>query len=153
MSGGDNLEDVTHVIVDEVHERSVDGDFLLLELKELLRVHKSLKVILMSATINHETFIRYFDGAPLLSIPGFTHPVKDVYLEDVWSELKYTPQATGRGGGTRGNNGGKRGMKEEEDDGLLDVDEKTASALKALDRAERLDYGVSEPQILHFIND
>ena len=60
-----------------MHERSVDGDFLLLELKDLLRTHLKLKVILMSATINHEVFIRYFDNAPLLTIPGFTHPVED----------------------------------------------------------------------------
>lgn len=32
----------------------------------------------MSATINHETFINYFGGAPLLTIPGFTHPVEDM---------------------------------------------------------------------------
>jgi ATP-dependent RNA helicase DHX57 len=64
-------------VVSQVHERSVDGDFLLLELKELLHKHPTLKVILMSATINHETFIRYFNNAPLLAIPGFTHPVED----------------------------------------------------------------------------
>lgn len=98
MGLGDALGDVTHVIVDEVsllhhidsngrshrgptlqvHERTVDGDFLLLELKELLATHKTLKVILMSATINHETFVKYFNNAPLLTIPGFTHPVTDV---------------------------------------------------------------------------
>jgi HrpA-like RNA helicase len=55
----------------------VDGDFLLLELKELLMRHQSLKVILMSATINEETFVKYFDDAPLLTIPGFTYPVTD----------------------------------------------------------------------------
>jgi ATP-dependent RNA helicase DHX57 len=62
----------------QVHERSVDGDFLLLELKELLTRHSSLKVVLMSATINHETFVQYFDDAPLVTIPGFTHPVTDM---------------------------------------------------------------------------
>ena len=51
---------------------------MLLELKELLKLNPTLKVILMSATINHETFIRYFSDAPLLSIPGFTHPVTDL---------------------------------------------------------------------------
>ena len=62
----------------QVHERSVGGDFLLLELKELLARNTTLKVVLMSATINHETFVRYFSNAPLLTIPGFTHPVKDM---------------------------------------------------------------------------
>jgi ATP-dependent RNA helicase DHX57 len=62
----------------QVHERSVNGDFLLLELKELLTRNPTLKVVLMSATINHEAFVRYFSNAPLLTIPGCTHPVKDL---------------------------------------------------------------------------
>ncbi|KAG6849981.1 hypothetical protein H0H93_002983 [Arthromyces matolae] len=93
LGSGDNLDGVSHIIVDEVHERSVDGDFLLLELKELLKRHPKLRVVLMSATINHEIFVKYFDGAPLLTIPGFTHPVTDHYLEDVISRLDYNPPA------------------------------------------------------------
>ncbi|KAF4611691.1 hypothetical protein D9613_004209 [Agrocybe pediades] len=91
LSTGDTLKDVTHIVVDEVHERSMDGDFLLLELKELLKVHPTLKVVLMSATINHETFVKYFNDAPLLTIPGFMHPVTDKYLEDILSETDYRP--------------------------------------------------------------
>jgi HrpA-like RNA helicase len=41
------LEGVSHVVVDEVHERSIDSDFLLLLLKRVMRVRKDLKVILM----------------------------------------------------------------------------------------------------------
>lgn len=95
LGSGDKLENVTHVVVDEVssahrinhemnspntcqvHERSIDGDFLLLELRELLLRHGGLKVVLMSATINHEIFVKYFNDAPLLTIPGLTHPVED----------------------------------------------------------------------------
>lgn len=69
----------TIIELDQVHERSLDGDFLLLELKELLQLNPTLKVVLMSATINHESFVRYFSGAPLLSIPGFAHPVTDMW--------------------------------------------------------------------------
>ena len=70
--------------LDQVHERSVGGDFLLLELKELLQLNPTLKVVLMSATINHESFVRYFSGAPLLSIPGFTYPVTDMWETCLW---------------------------------------------------------------------
>ena len=56
----------------------MDGDFLLLELKDLLKRHPTLKVVLMSATLNHKKFLDYFEGAPLLSIPGITHPVEDL---------------------------------------------------------------------------
>ena len=52
--------------------------YILLELKELLNVHPKLKIVLMSATINHEVFVKYFDNAPLLTIPGVTHPVQDM---------------------------------------------------------------------------
>ncbi|EMD42249.1 hypothetical protein CERSUDRAFT_110776 [Gelatoporia subvermispora B] len=93
LATGDKLETVTHVIVDEVHERSIDGDILLLELKELMKRHRKLKVILMSATINHETFVKYFDNAPLLSISGLSYPVEDRYLEDYVSDLGYAPLA------------------------------------------------------------
>jgi HrpA-like RNA helicase len=55
----------------------VDGDFLLLELKELLQTNNTIKVILMSATINQKTFVEYFGGAPVIEIPGFTYQVTD----------------------------------------------------------------------------
>jgi ATP-dependent RNA helicase DHX57 len=55
----------------------MEGDFLLLELRDLLKNHPRLKVVLMSATINHETFVTYFNGAPLLTISGSTYPVTD----------------------------------------------------------------------------
>ncbi|XP_017125191.1 putative ATP-dependent RNA helicase DHX57 [Drosophila elegans] len=77
------LEGVTHVIVDEVHERSEESDFLLLILKNLLRERKDLKVILMSATLNAALFSDYFGGAPVLDIPGRTYPVQQFFLEDI----------------------------------------------------------------------
>ncbi|EDX02044.1 putative ATP-dependent RNA helicase DHX57 [Drosophila yakuba] len=77
------LESVTHVIVDEVHERSEESDFLLLILKNLLRERKDLKVILMSATLNAALFSDYFGGAPVLDIPGRTFPVQQLFLEDI----------------------------------------------------------------------
>ncbi|KZV88008.1 P-loop containing nucleoside triphosphate hydrolase protein [Exidia glandulosa HHB12029] len=89
--GGDGLEGLTHIIVDEVHERSVDGDFLLLELKDLLQRNDKLKIILMSATINQETFSKYFGNAPVLSIPGRTFPVQDVYIEEIIADIAYKP--------------------------------------------------------------
>ncbi|KAH8321086.1 hypothetical protein KR074_008755 [Drosophila pseudoananassae] len=77
------LGSVTHVIVDEVHERSEESDFLLLILKNLLRERKDLKVILMSATLNAALFSDYFGGAPVLDIPGRTFPVQQFFLEDI----------------------------------------------------------------------
>ncbi|KAJ3922223.1 P-loop containing nucleoside triphosphate hydrolase protein [Lentinula edodes] len=137
LSLGDRLEDVTHIVVDEVHERSVDGDFLLLELKELLKRKSRIKVILMSATINHEIFIRYFDGAPLITIPGFTHPVTDRYLEDFIQELDYQPQSAGRHmkGADK-----IRDFDEDDDAKSLGLNKKSISVLQTLTRSNSIDY-------------
>ncbi|KAJ3829380.1 P-loop containing nucleoside triphosphate hydrolase protein [Lentinula raphanica] len=138
LSVGDKLEEVTHVVVDEVHERSVDGDFLLLELKELLKRRPRMKIILMSATINHKVFTQYFNGAPLLSIPGFTHPVTDRYLEDFIQELDYQPQS--HGAATKGKNSDSRILDEEMliSNGMT---EKSISVLRSLiTRSDTIDY-------------
>ncbi|OMP10349.1 hypothetical protein COLO4_04583 [Corchorus olitorius] len=64
-----NLKGVTHVIVDEIHERGMNEDFLLIILKDLLPRRPELRLILMSATLDAELFSSYFGGAPLIHIP------------------------------------------------------------------------------------
>jgi ATP-dependent RNA helicase DHX57 len=83
LTGSATLDEISHVVIDEVHERTVEIDFLLLVLRHLLRRRPSLKLILMSATAQTETFARYFDNCPILTIPGRTFPVKDFFLSDV----------------------------------------------------------------------
>ncbi|KAF5280407.1 hypothetical protein FQR65_LT03216 [Abscondita terminalis] len=76
------LQDITHVIVDEAHERDVNVDLLLNLLRHALKLNPNLKVIIMSATIDVQEFQKYFDNAPILHIPGFTYTVKEHYLTD-----------------------------------------------------------------------
>ncbi|KAH0838102.1 P-loop containing nucleoside triphosphate hydrolase protein [Lanmaoa asiatica] len=134
LGSGDKLENITHVVVDEVHERSVDGDFLLLELRELLLRHDTLRIVLMSATINHEIFVKYFDNAPLLTIPGFTHPVEDRYLEDFIDLLHYVSPRS------------KRGVKGQNDKEYEDrlksqgLSERGISSIQNIVAADRIDY-------------
>ena len=59
--GDPSLQGVSHVVIDEVHERSIDTDLSLLLLRELLAQGSPIKVILMSATANAEQFADYFD--------------------------------------------------------------------------------------------
>ncbi|CAA7045626.1 unnamed protein product [Microthlaspi erraticum] len=78
-----NLRGVTHVIVDEIHERGMNEDFLLIILKDLLPRRPELKLILMSASLDAELFSSYFGGAGVVHIPGFTYPVRSHFLEDI----------------------------------------------------------------------
>jgi len=88
------LAKLSHIVIDEVHERSVEIDFLLLILKQLLPGHPWLKLVLMSATLDAEVFSRYFGGpqrCPVLTVEGRTFPVAQYYLEDILQELDYAP--------------------------------------------------------------
>ncbi|XP_020966764.1 DExH-box ATP-dependent RNA helicase DExH5, mitochondrial isoform X2 [Arachis ipaensis] len=84
-----NLTGVTHVIVDEIHERGMNEDFLLIVLKDLLPHRPEMKLILMSATLDSELFSSYFNGAPVMNIPGFTYPVRTHFLEDILEMTGY----------------------------------------------------------------
>ncbi len=80
-----NLAGVSVVVVDEVHERTVQSDFLLIALKRLLRgAHSGIRVVLMSATMDAEKVARYMGrDTPVMAIPGRTFPVSVQYLEDI----------------------------------------------------------------------
>ncbi|GER32891.1 RNA helicase family protein [Striga asiatica] len=84
-----NLRGTTHVIVDEIHERGMNEDFLLIVLKDLLPRRPELRLILMSATLNAELFSSYFGGAPMFHIPGFTYPVRSHFLENILETTGY----------------------------------------------------------------
>ncbi|CAG9123234.1 unnamed protein product [Plutella xylostella] len=90
------LKSVTHILVDEVHERSEESDFLLLILRDLVKIRKDLTVILMSATLNADLFSEYFGKVPVLEIPGRTFPVEQFFLEDVIEMTNYVMEENGR---------------------------------------------------------
>jgi ATP-dependent RNA helicase DHX36 len=89
MLSNPELEGTSHVILDEIHERDILSDFLIVLLKDLLTRRFDLKVVLMSATLNANAFSRYFNTCPAMTIPGFTFPVKEYYLEDILELTKY----------------------------------------------------------------
>ncbi|WP_327324604.1 ATP-dependent RNA helicase HrpA [Streptomyces sp. NBC_01210] len=73
------------IIIDEAHERSLNIDFLLGYLAQLLPKRPDLKVIITSATIDPERFSRHFGNAPIVEVSGRTYPVEVRYrplLED-----------------------------------------------------------------------
>lgn len=86
---GTAFDEITHIIIDEVHERTIESDFLLIVLKSLLNQRSDLKVILMSATVDAEKVSAYFGNCPTLHIPGRTFPVDVRYLEDAVQLTKW----------------------------------------------------------------
>lgn len=85
------LRGVSHVIVDEIHERDINTDFLLVLLKDMVKTYKNLKVILMSATIDTSLFCDYFQSCPIIEIYGHTYPVQEYFLEDTIQMLDFVP--------------------------------------------------------------
>ena len=85
------LRGISHVIVDEIHERDINTDFLLVLLKEMLAVHPGLRVILMSATIDTSLFSEYFGNCPVVELHGRAYPVQDYFLEDIVQMLDFVP--------------------------------------------------------------
>ena len=74
------------IIIDEAHERSLNIDFLLGVLHQLLPKRRDLKVVITSATIETERFSKHFNDAPVLTVSGRTYPV----------ELRYRPPGDGK---------------------------------------------------------
>ena len=96
------MDNVSHLVIDEVHERDMLIDFLLIILKKnvtrRLAQGKSVpRVVLMSATMDTELFASYFKSdiagkglteCPSLSVPGRTYPVREKYLDEVIKEIR-----------------------------------------------------------------
>lgn len=119
LEGGNDLQDITHLILDEVHERTIDSDFLLIVLRKLMVRRPGLKVVLMSATVNAEKFSTYLDDAPVLNVPGRTFPVKTMFLEDAIEATNYG----------KSKSSAVEFQEEDEDDDVLERNTKSESNL------------------------
>jgi ATP-dependent RNA helicase DHX57 len=116
-----SLADISHVIIDEVHERSLDTDFLLVLLRDVLKRRRDLKLILMSATLDAGVFEDYFKGntrVGRVEISGRTFPVEDYYLDDI---IQMT-----------GFNAGRSGRADEDNNETAGMDSDVAAAIQSI---------------------
>lgn len=116
-----SLADISHVIIDEVHERSLDTDFLLVLLRDVLRKRKDLKLVLMSATLDAGVFEDYFRSngkVGRVEISGRTFPVEDYYLDDVIQMTNF--------------NAGRGGRRDEDDTETSGMDPDVAAAIQSI---------------------
>ncbi|XP_014241138.1 dosage compensation regulator isoform X2 [Cimex lectularius] len=110
------LRGVSHLIIDEIHERDVNTDFLLVVVRDMVHTYPDLRVILMSATIDTSLFSNYFNNCPVIEVPGRGFPVKSYFLEDIIEMLNFLPPPDMRKK--------KGGDKDRDDDfGMVDDDE------------------------------
>lgn len=142
LEGSDDLGDITHLVLDEVHERSIDSDFLLIVLRKLLEKRSDLKVVLMSATVNAERFSEYLGKAPIMNVPGRTFPVDTKYLEDAVELTNFNTDS--------GSHGGAEALEWDDDDAvkvpsqIADLQGYSPKTLKTLAKLDeyRVSYGL-----------
>lgn len=82
------LDSYDTIIIDEAHERSLNIDFILGFLSNLIKKRKDLKLIITSATIDTEKFSKAFDNAPIIEVSGRMYPVETIYLPPEVSDNK-----------------------------------------------------------------
>ncbi|KAM3721050.1 3'-5' RNA helicase [Dirofilaria immitis] len=102
LTNDTNASNISHIILDEIHEREQKTDYLLIALRQALKNRDDLRIILMSATMeeSRELFKRYFDPGNVfcLDIPSTLHKVEMFYLPEILALTDYKHASSFTGG-------------------------------------------------------
>ncbi|XP_077399108.1 3'-5' RNA helicase YTHDC2 isoform X2 [Vanacampus margaritifer] len=98
MAGDTSLASVTHVIVDEVHERDGLTDFLLTKMLDVLEEIPTVKLVLSSASLDVDLFLKYFGAwsCPVIHLKGRQFEVKPLFLEDILRLTGFNSKEVGK---------------------------------------------------------
>ncbi|XP_030369057.1 dosage compensation regulator isoform X2 [Scaptodrosophila lebanonensis] len=150
------LRGVSHIIVDEIHERDVNSDFLLVILRDMVDTYPDLRIILMSATIDTTLFTKYFGGCPVLEVLGRAYPVQQYFLEDILEMTKFVPSAESRRKRKEAEDEERILLSENKEEGELNLNkvcdpkysEQTRNAMAMLSEAD-VSFELLEALLLH----
>ncbi|XP_037833506.1 ATP-dependent RNA helicase A isoform X2 [Kryptolebias marmoratus] len=90
------IRGISHVIVDEIHERDINTDFLMVVLRDVVQAFPEVRIVLMSATIDTTMFRDYFFTCPIIEVFGRTFPVQEYFLEDCIQMTNFVPPPNDR---------------------------------------------------------
>lgn len=89
----ENFDKVSHLIIDEVHERSVDTDILCLLCRRLLLSNPHIRLVLMSATLAAKLYQDYFNIAePPIKVGARRFPIEEIFVEEIPNNLQLPPK-------------------------------------------------------------
>jgi len=125
--GDRELRQYDAIIIDEAHERSLNIDFLLGYLKQLLPRRPDLELVVTSATIDAERFSRHFGNAPVIEVSGRLYPV----------EVRYRPPAENKAAGAGARSAGPAAHSA----GLREAQDPVEAIVDAVDEAARCGQG------------
>lgn len=160
-----DLASSSHLLIDEIHERSMDSDLLLLEVATLLAANPRLRVVLMSATLAKEKFVDYFSrkmpagtaDIGSIDVEGRIHPVEDFYLEDLIRDTGFRPSSSSAASyaASRDRNGPLKGLREHMS--AMSLSEGAITALEIYERERKeqtvgpLDYELVGRAVQHVV--
>ncbi|XP_013401683.1 ATP-dependent RNA helicase A-like [Lingula anatina] len=132
------LRGVSHVIVDEVHERDLNTDFLMVMLRDMVHVYKDLRIVIMSATVDTTLFTDYFGSVEVVEVHGRLFPVQDYYLEDCVQMLNFIPPPSNKKKRDKDDIADEEGEKEENCNMMIssDYNDTTRRAMVMLSEKE-----------------